>query len=88
MCRKITEVNLFVFVCRLFHEDSSLIVRTNLDNWGEIFMEQSVVFVGPLAIPQCIKLVAIVRYGNKELDLPGSQCQHPLHFLVFHTQLG
>ena len=38
---KITEVNLSAFVYRLFHEDFSPIVGTNLD-WREIFMKQSV----------------------------------------------
>ena len=41
---KITEVNLSVFIHRLFHEDVSPIVRTNLDpnlrdDWRDIFMK-------------------------------------------------
>ena len=45
-CTKITEVNLSAFVYRLFHEDFSPIVGSNLiiwsDDWREIFMKQSV----------------------------------------------
>ena len=40
----ITEVDLFVFDCRLFHDDFSPILRTNFrsEDRREIFMKQSV----------------------------------------------
>ena len=49
LCTKITEVNLSAFVYKLFHEDFSPIIETNLgvceicsDDWREIVMKQSV----------------------------------------------